>query len=231
MNRRGIIILLVIAMLLPYTVDAGTTKPREIHMNATIDVWVDVLGSYNYYWNNLGKDYTINIDIEVTSGNDIDFYIVDEENYDLWQDNQDAYAEVIKENIGSVSQSFTVPSSGEWHLLFINDNWLFRKHIEGTVTVTSPPMSNDLSLDAVIGTGLILILVFVVIGCISNENKKKQSRDISQQPIYHQSKDYGSPRAPQNVAGYCPYCGTPKPVIDAVFCVSCGRHFDGPDLR
>jgi hypothetical protein len=232
LNRRGITILLIIAILLPYAVDAATPKPREIRFNATIDVWVDALGSYNYYWSNIGEDYTINIDIDVTSGNDIDFYIIDEENYDLWLDNQDAYAEVIKENVGSVSESFTVPSSGEWHLLFINDNWLFRKHIEGTVTVTSPYIPSDLSDDTLLGIAFVLILVFLIIGCISAENKRKQSKDTTQQPVYQQVRDSVTPtRKPQHVAGYCPYCGAPKPVMDAKFCASCGRSFDGPDLH
>ncbi|NHI89067.1 MAG: hypothetical protein EAX87_06055 [Candidatus Thorarchaeota archaeon] len=231
MNRRGFIFLVILGILLPIGVDAATPRPRDIHPNATIDIWVDPLGSHNYYWNNIEEGYTIHIDFDVTYGTDIDFYILDEENYDLWHNNQDAYAEVIKESIGSISESFTVPSSGEWHMLFINNDWLFSRHIEGTVTVSAPYVPNDLSTDGIIEGAAFLVFIVLVVGVISREYQKKQNAFSGQQSVYGQTQGHATPIPRQTQqGGYCPYCGAPRVDSNAGFCSRCGRAFRGPEL-
>ncbi|MGY5873936.1 MAG: hypothetical protein RTV72_16940 [Candidatus Thorarchaeota archaeon] len=227
MKRRGIILLLALVFFLPVITNAAAPQQEDLHPHATVDVWVDALGSYNYYWNDLDEGYTIRVDIDVTYGSDIDFYIVDEENYDDWVDGYDANADVLRENVGSVSLTFTVPSSGEWHLLFINDNWLFRKHLEGTITVAAPYVPNDPSSSAMLGLiGLGLVVVCIAV-CVSKSRKDAQKKQ-SQSPQSRHDYQIQQPASQQVV--YCSYCGTPKQHYDALFCSKCGRAFSGPEF-
>ncbi len=236
MKRRGFLLLLVVGFLIPVAVDASTLQSTDMHPLASVDFWVDTSDSYRYYWSSLGEDYVIHVDIEVTSGSDIDFYILDEDNYDLWSSGYSSSAEVGRDNAGSVSLSFTVPVSGEWNLLFINDNWLYRKHIEGTITAAAPQVINDSS--GLIGAVITAIVLVVIIGCIldyaSKHEKRKQQTQQVYQPSYPQAPQYPeysrAPSPPPAQTGFCPYCGTPKHSIDAQFCSTCGRSFRGSDL-
>jgi hypothetical protein len=208
-------------LLLPIAANASTPRIHGVHHLASVDFWVDTLNSYNYYWTSIGKDYVISIDVEVTSGSDIDFYILDEDNYDLWSDGSSSYAEVIRQNVGSISLSFKVPVSGEWHLLFINDNWLFRKHIEGTITAVAPVAANDVSDLGTAVAAIIVVVVIIVctISYLSKYEKRRQQAQHGYQPAYQQVQ-----------TGFCPYCGAPRQLYDAQFCSRCGRPFRGPDL-
>jgi len=237
LKRRGIILLILAGLFLPVLVNAAAPQPAEIHPHATVDFWVDTNNSYRYYWSDLPTGYTININVEVTSGSDIDFYILDEENYDLWDDGQSSDAERGQSNVGSVSISFTVPSSGEWNLLFINDNWLYRKHIEGTITVTatttySSPTDSDTMAPAgaVIIAAVILFIIGMAALCCKKFNESQQEPPTMGGPPH---KD-GPPLLPlhqpvrvqqEQVTMFCPYCGTQRQSHDAQFCSKCGRAF------
>jgi len=233
MNRRGIVFLIVLGFLLPVMVNAATPQQDDLHPHASVDVWVDQLGSYNYYWTNIGEGYSINMDIEVTYGSDIDFYILDEDNFDTWHDGGSASSSLTRQNTGSISVSFTVPTSGEWHLLFINDNWLFRKHLEGTITVTAPYVPNTPSsiAGAVVAVLILGVIAICIAGCAAKSQKDKQEGQVSSQPS---QISYGVNQPPvrsSQQVSYCPYCGTPKQLFDAKFCSKCGRAFSGPALE
>jgi len=225
-----------VGLLIPVAVDASTLQSTDMHPLASVDFWVDTSDSYRYYWSSISEDYVIYIDIEVTSGSDIDFYILDEDNYDLWSSGYSSSAEVGRDNVGSVSLSFTVPVSGEWNLLFINDNWLYRKHIEGTITAVAPQAINDSS--GLIGAVITAIVFIVVIAALTvvctkaSESKHKLGVTESQQtyPQYAPVSPPGQPPVSEN-AKFCPYCGAPRQFFDAKFCQNCGRPLRGPDLR
>ncbi|TFH03805.1 MAG: hypothetical protein E4H14_16025 [Candidatus Thorarchaeota archaeon] len=232
MNRRGIVFLVVLGFLLPVMASAATPQQEDIHPHADVDVWVNALGYYNYYWNDLGSGNRINVNIDVTSGDDIDFYILDEDNYDTYINGGSASSHLTRENAGSISVSYTIPSSGEWHLIFRNDNWFFRKHLEGTITVTAPyvPTSPSSSAGAVMALLVIAAVVICIAVCAAKSQKDKQEG-----PVASQSSQTGYQVAqpsvrPTQQVGFCPYCGTPKQLFDAKFCSKCGRAFSGPDL-
>ncbi|MHA1930062.1 MAG: hypothetical protein ACTSV2_15930 [Candidatus Thorarchaeota archaeon] len=231
MNRRGLVFLVILGFLLPVVTTAAAPQPAESHPNATVDFWVDTNNSYRYYWNNVPEGYTIYIDVEVTSGSDIDFYILDEENYDLWDDGQSSDAARGQSNVGSVSISFTVPSSGEWNLLFLNDNWLYRKHIEGTITAIAPTTTSttttssptaEMSLvsAAIFGLLLIFLMGMAFVFCRKFEERKKDPQEV-----------YIPPQIQEQIAIYCQYCGTQRQGLDAQFCSKCGRAFSGPEFQ
>jgi hypothetical protein len=223
-------------MLLPITANSHVLQPEKIHQHASVDFWVDTLDWYSIYWIDLDEGSRIYVNVDVTSGNDIDFFIADGENYDLWADGQSSSAYHIMSNVGSVSVSFSVPSSGEWRVVFKNDNWLYRKHIEGTITVyvpttTSSPSSSLSNIGSLI---IALVVVFLIVMMIACCKKLEDSKDPPQIIYSPNEKQHGPPLSPLNqhfpprqdpVIMFCPYCGTQRQNYDAIFCSRCGKAF------
>ena len=230
MNRQIIVMMIILGLFIPAVASAAVPQPDRFHPNADVDIWVNARGTYNYYWNDIPAGYRISIDLEVTYGAGVDFYIMDEENYDLYVDDQSCYAEVIRESVGAISLTFTVPSSGEWHLVFYNDDWLFQRHIEGTVTILASTISSPSSLiGAVVVLAILLIGLGIGIACC----KKLGAQDKKQDQGYQvpSQTSYGSPPVQEKQAvTFCPYCGNPKQLYDAKFCSRCGRSFSGPEF-
>lgn len=110
----------LVIVMAPVLVQAAAPS-QETDIRPLADVWIDQRPSYSYQAQ-LDANYVIYVSFEITSGLDIDFFICDEENYDLWSDGQGAIAYRIHENVGSYSTSFSVPSDGEWRVVFSNDN-------------------------------------------------------------------------------------------------------------
>jgi len=236
LKRYGIILFVLVGLFLPVIANAGSQQSSEFHPAASVDFWVDTNDWYSYYWNDISAGYSIDVDIDVTSGNDIDFFITDGENYDLWVDDQSSNAYLIRENVGSVSVSFTIPHSGEWRVVFLNDDWLYRKHIEGTISAFAPPtttITTSSPLDSdVVGPLVIFAVIIFLIGmtiacCKKVEDRQKESRQGHQVP---QQTSYEVPVHKEQVVMFCQYCGTQRQSSDAQFCSRCGKSFSGPEL-
>ncbi|MFW9835544.1 MAG: hypothetical protein ACFFEK_16195 [Candidatus Thorarchaeota archaeon] len=223
---RKQLILFLIILALPTVVAAATPNDQTgFTPKFDVDVWIDEL---EYYVLSVDLDTgdTIYVEIEVTSGAGIDFFICDQENYDLWTSLQSASVYRQQHGVGSISTSFTAPAAGKWYCVFFNDALLTSKHIEGYVG-TSPlfALGGDILL-GVVG----LVIAIIIGGVIWFVLKKTQkSTPSSAQP--HLQQPYPPPSGPVgSTSNYCPYCGTPKQSTDSKFCAKCGRAFDGPSL-
>lgn len=190
---------------------------------ADVDVWVDGWGSHHWWWSNLDTSDTIYVNVEVTSGAGIDFFICDQDNWNLWSSGFTASVYSKLENRGSISVTFHVPYSGTWHAVFYNDDLLTQKHIEGYIGL-NPLGGADLTLIL-----LILICVGAVIEVIWQGIKRIQQPkvegypkemlpQISKQPIHQQPS--------QTSTNFCSYCGTPRQSTTSQYCATCGRRFD-----
>lgn len=62
----------------------------------------------------------------------IDFLILDESNYNLWIESESISPQYEKNNIVEYRWQFSVPSSGTWYLIYIN-NTIYMKQIESAI--------------------------------------------------------------------------------------------------
>jgi len=138
LRKRLAILLLFLGLVLPLLVTAATPRNQTgHHPELDVDQWI---GGYEWYYvqMNLDDGDTIYVDIEVTSGAEIDFFICDQENYDIWASYGSATGFESRVNVGSISTSYAVSSSGTWYAVFINSDLLTSKHIEGYVGTANP---------------------------------------------------------------------------------------------
>ncbi len=228
LRNNVVIILIILCLALPGLASATTpTNSTEFYPEFDVDVWIDGWEWYVVYATDLDSGDTIYVDIEVTSGTGIDFFICDETNYNLWSSGFSATVYRNMESVGSISTSFNVPSSGTGYCVFYNDDILTSNHIEGYVGTTPLiPAGVDIFL-VIVG----LVFAFVIAGVIWFGLKKMQRPKTvpyppPQQPYFTQQ--YPQAGIPST---YCPYCGTPRQSSTASFCATCGRAFEGPNVR
>ena len=225
-------IMFLLLLFLP-TMAAATvpTGHSGLTPKADIDVWIDGWGAHHWWWTGLDTSDTIYVDVQVTSGGAIDFFICDEANWDIWDSGGTADVYSLLENRGSVSVTFNVPDSGTWHVVFSNDDLFTQKHIEGYIGLS--PLYVPSSLTGPLAIVIMLFVAIVISGVIWEGFKR------TQQPKVHGYPPEMLPRISQEpvrspVTGtstnFCPYCGTPKQSLDSKFCANCGRAFDGPSL-
>ena len=222
-----VILLLFIGLVLPVLVTAAVPRNQTgHHPELDVDEWIDGYDWY-YVYMNLDDGDTIYVEIEVTSGTEIDFFICDQENYDIWASYRSATGYRSREDVGSISTSYTVSSSGTWYAVFINSDSVTSKRIEGYVGTTNPLLADFGYLLPFIG-----IAVVIVIGGATWSGLKKiqQPKTVQYQSTMSPERTYET-YDPQNAAGHCPFCGTPKRAYNARYCTTCGRNFEDSDLQ
>ncbi|MHA1862655.1 MAG: zinc ribbon domain-containing protein [Candidatus Thorarchaeota archaeon] len=224
MTKKWILIAVIVGLLLPNAVSAATPTQSETYSPLlSVDVWISPLSWYAVYMTDLDEGDIIYIDIEETSGGGIDIIILDLENYNQYSNLNSYYYRARYLNRGSLSTSFSVPSSGTWYVVLQNDAILTSKHVEGSVG-TSP--STNSILTVFIGLVIVISLICICIGICKKvnddqEKKKKQSYQAPPPNVPLQTTD----------AAFCPYCGTQRQSYDAQFCSKCGRPFSGPEFE
>ena len=109
-----------------------------------IDTWVAANDHLNIYASRDGGTGYYG-SFEVTSGNDIDFFICDEENYNLWVNGQSASVYLLQQRIGSYSWSFRIPHTDTWHFIYSNEySIVTSKHVVGDQYIDhTPPTINS----------------------------------------------------------------------------------------
>ncbi len=236
MKKWLMILVLVVGLMLPTVASAATPESNlDFHPNADIDIWIDPLGWHRYWYTDLDAGDIISVSIDVVEGPGIDFFICDDENWDIWEGGGTASVYNLRENVGSLTASFTVPRSGTWSVVFDSDS-LSNIHIEGTInaytptTTTSTSSPADLSLIAgAITLGLLLILLGMACFCAKKyqegQQEGQQGYQASPQPSYQPV-----PIQKEEIVMFCSYCGTQRQSPDAPFCSRCGKAFSGPEF-
>ena len=224
MKREIITGVLLIIVMAPALVQAAApAQENDILPLADLDIWIDQLSVYCYNWTQLDEGDVIYVDFEVTSGAEITFFICDAENYDLWINEQNATAYVVQNGVGSYSTRFSVPSDGEWRLVFINYNSLVRKHIEGTVEIQYPDPSSSMVF-AMVMSG---ILLFAIAGCtIVFLEIRKRAKMRMHVPEYAQPPSQWTDTSGQMRTSYCSTCGQSHHPPNARVCSNCGASLD-----
>ncbi len=88
-------------------------------------------------------------DFDVTSGNDVDFFICDEEEYEKWTNGESASVYHLQEKTGGYSFEFRIPYSDKWYFVFSNTYSLITaKIVQGSLCRDLTPPSIDMNLDS-----------------------------------------------------------------------------------
>ena len=199
MNKQLMLMVILLVCSFPIAGDAATQKPRELHPLGNVDFWISPLSYHAVYMTSLDSGDIISISIEETSGNGgIDIYILDRENYLDFANLNSFYYQKQYLNRGSLSTTFSVPTSGTWYVVFLNDALFSSRHIEGSVGATTP---QDMSA---LATGVILLIALVVIcGAAKkqdDEKKKKMQEQRFQQSMQSFESQYRQPSAQRSQA-------------------------------
>lgn len=112
------------------------------------DFWVQNL---NYHALSAARDVGDGLygELTVTSGGTINFFICDQENYDLYSSLQAANVYELNPAVGSLEWTFRVFRSDTWYLVYDNvDSLLTQKHVVGynSIDITAPVI--DMNLDS-----------------------------------------------------------------------------------
>ena len=228
MKKRGIVFVITLAFIVgPILANAATPQERNgLEPEFDVDIWIDPYGWHHIYYTDLSSSYTIYVEIEVTSGPGIDFFICDQANWDIWDGGGTASVYNLRENVGSVSTSFNVPTTDTWYIVFDSDSSQ-NIHVEGYVGLTPAPATTNPSPGIDMLMIVVIIVAVIVIGAIGVVVVKQISGQGSTQPQTAQQVYTPQPKPSQS---FCPYCGHPRQGLDAKFCSKCGRSFEGPEM-
>jgi hypothetical protein len=225
----GLILLIIVVPLFGGTAVARSNKADELKPLADIDIWVDPLGAYHFWYSGCKSGDRIYGDFEVTSGAGIDFFICDQENWDLWDTGHTASVYQKHDNWGSLTWDFTVPEAGTWHVVFDNMDSLFTsKHIVGHIYHVVPTTTSSYAPLDISGffPGILVLAIIVVIVALSQRSMKQKSGMKPTEPPPMTSS------VQQAQAGFCPFCGAPRLALNAAFCSHCGRQYPtGPGVQ
>lgn len=86
----------------------------------------------------------------------IDFIILDEQNFDAWNQGLDAAMQYECDNVVELSWRFDVPSSGKWYLIFIN-NSIYIKQIDVSIEHAGTNSGSSQAFLIMIAAALIII--------------------------------------------------------------------------
>jgi len=110
------------------------------------DIWVNA-ASYQSFYAYRYEDNALYGSFDVYSGGGIDFCILDQDNYDLWESGYSATAYEINYNVGSLDWYFIVPYDAWWYILYDNtDDYLYQAHVVGTHRIDTTAPTIDLNL-------------------------------------------------------------------------------------
>ncbi len=115
----------------------------------------------------------IYIRVRVASGDGLEFFICDDDNYDNWRDGLAATLYEHRESMTTVSLTYDVPRLDDWRIVFNNEDDE-SQHLVGWVGLDPPPL---LTIDSAIMLGGALSVVIAIAGFFwyrkSNTKKPK----------------------------------------------------------
>ena len=222
-TRLTLALLVIILQILIVPVIASTQITSPIEPKYEIDIWIDALSTHAIYAN-YEEDGIIYVDFEVTYGTDVDFFICDSSEYAKLVDGQSYYVYDIHENVGSLSTAFTIPYDDTWYIVFENEDVLFRRHIEGTLSYSAPldTNTNGVAVGAVIGI-LVSMAVIGICTLVYVTGYIKTQSNIGQPTSNN--------RTIEKWGTYCPHCGYRGITPADQFCRKCGHRLKSIDIQ
>jgi len=89
-------------------------------------------GTFHYRYGYIKKGTGLIGHFEVTSGNDVTFFIVDSENFDKLTSGESGVCYLLHEKIRSLDWKFRIPYSDTWYIIYDNRySIITTKHVEG----------------------------------------------------------------------------------------------------
>jgi hypothetical protein len=174
------------------------------------------LGWLHQWWTGLDTDNKLRFDW-TASPYGLDFYIFDDENYDLWSSGYSCTAQVIREGLISDDFDWRIPRNGEtWHIVWYNDA-LFSTHLSCDYYkyewVTPPPTYPFPYWPTWGFTPILLIIVCIVVAVV-----------VIAIVVYVVVHHYQKPEPDESATPptrACPKCKTVL-ASDDVYCGECG---------
>ncbi|MDO8055729.1 MAG: hypothetical protein Q6361_02605 [Candidatus Hermodarchaeota archaeon] len=160
------------------------------------------------------EGYKAAFDLEVIAGGnrDIDFFICDEENYDLWSSGYTASVYKLHENVVSYSSDFTYPHSDTWYFVFSNTfSVISSKTVQFTNDLyqwqTIPTSPSFPGLSPLLLIGVAITVSICIIGIIAT--------------IVFATRKRAAPTPPPPTEQRCPTCNAPLTGHET-YCGECG---------
>ena len=129
-RKISIFIILFFMIVLLNSLNFGSNNPTSPQLKSASDNYeisdtdlrIDA-SYYYYYWWDLSSGSEILIYFETaTEYQGLDFFICDQENFDLWTGGNSAYVHDLVENYHYLWDIFTAPSTERWYIIFYNSD-------------------------------------------------------------------------------------------------------------
>ena len=157
MRKHAFLILLVTVILLPTVAHAASMGQSEMTMQLDADFWIEP--GERRVWYSLTGDL-VYIQVRVASGDGLEFFICDDDDYEDWRDGLAATLYEHQESMTSVSIVFDFPRIDDWRVVFHNEDDE-TQHLVGWVGLDPPPL---LTIDSAIMIGGAISVVIAIAG-------------------------------------------------------------------
>lgn len=162
----------------------------------------------------------------------IEFFIVDEFNYDRWLNglSNDRHSYHLGD---AVSFNFAVPYTDTWYAVFHNPT-SFLHYVDYEILVTLIPSGSLTPIFIIAGVGVGVTIGMVVLLRATRSRRETPVTEPITEPAVGPISEEGTPaetqkdKPPKGVLVselICTYCGHGNP-SDAEFCIRCGRRLD-----
>lgn len=157
MRKHAFLVLVITLVLLPLAAQAAVIGQSEIIMELDADFWIEP-GERRVWFGLTGE--VIYIQVRVASGDGLEFFICDDNNYDDWRDGLAATLYEHQQSMTSVSLVYDVPRIDDWRVVFNNEDDE-TQHLVGWVGLDPPPL---LTIDNAIMIGGAISVVIAIAG-------------------------------------------------------------------
>ena len=178
MRRILCYILFLYIVLSPVGAAALIQDAPARQMELTADSWIEP--GHIRSWYSLTSEQ-VYIQVHVSSGPGLVFFICDRDNYDDWRDGYSSTRFHIDEDMTSKSMIFDFPYYDEWRVVFYNDRTT-SQYLTGWVGLDPPPFYMSPAFPILVVS--IVGMVAGVVGVLFWRNKKKPKTIAPPSPQY-----------------------------------------------
>ena len=143
-------------------------SPIDVSGKGLVDETVTVpAGFYRAYWfTTTSDDIRIDIEVQVLSGNDINVYVMDEINFNLWSNSLDSQVYYQKILAGSFKAEATLGSEGKYYVVLDNTYSLITSksvyikliHVQDAVNDVADKIPGFTTISAFLGVLIITLI-------------------------------------------------------------------------